>query len=76
MEFLACAKAQGLPVKLAYTVAEASKVSGINKKTLEKAAREGDLKTFLVGTSRRGQLVTPEEFESWMQKNERPQTRA
>lgn len=63
--FLEAAQQAGFPVKLAYTVREVSKISGIPYSTLQAAVKNGDLKAFLPPGRTRGRLVRPEWFDTY-----------
>ena len=66
--FLEAAQQAGFPVKLAYTVREVSKISGIPYSTLQAAVQCGDIQSFLPPGRSRGRLIKPEWFEDyWLQ---------
>ncbi len=54
--------------KLAYSIPEVAKLTGLSVSYLYKLSSEGTLKVCKIGTRC---LVTPEDLKSWLEKNKR-----
>ena len=67
---LAFAVEAGLPPQMAYTVAETSKYSGVDTKTLYEERNAGRLRMVLPRGNSKGNRITVDEMDRWMQENE------
>lgn len=71
MEAMVCfermARDAGLPKKGMYSVSEVSKASGVCVQILYDEIKAGRLNAFLPQGRRRGQLIAPSWFDSWME---------
>lgn len=70
-ETVAFAVAAGLPIRMAYTLAETSRITGVPVETLRSEHEAGRL-SFVIPDGRvRGSRVTVREMDRWMAENSR-----
>lgn len=65
--FADVALAQGLPVKMYYSISEASQVTGVSRDALYRAARAGELRTSGRG---RKTVAKPEWIDEWTERRD------